>query len=251
MNVQALINDPVVESALVPLLVGWLAGRWLRDVAGWGGLAVVLGFLATTALVMGLYWSPLTSTRKIVLLGLGAALVAIVVELFILDARRHWHKWILPALAGLGMLWIAWPALQRLPVMQAVGLGGLAVAYSMLMTRLFALMNTWRLAYAAGFIAVLGAASSVLLFSGASALLGQLAMAVAAGAAGLACAVWRDTRQWAGHIIAFSSAVLLGYLGGSGLVFASLPAFNLLAMGVTAAGGVLLIAYGINKRQGF
>ncbi len=74
-----LLNHPAVQGGLAPfvaaLIVALVLGR-----AKLAGLAVIAAFCTAVYLISGFGFTPLTATRKIVLLGLTAAAVGILTD---------------------------------------------------------------------------------------------------------------------------------------------------------------------------
>ena len=71
MTMQELLANPAVQGGAAPFLAGLIAvvvlGRFRL-----GGLAVVAAFATAVYFIAGFTFSPLSATRKIILLGLAA-----------------------------------------------------------------------------------------------------------------------------------------------------------------------------------
>ena len=79
--VNDLLSNPLFQSGIAPFGVSLLLGLIFYRLAGfWAGIAVVAGFYAAAWLVTDLKFFPLTSTRKILLLGLVALGVGLLFE---------------------------------------------------------------------------------------------------------------------------------------------------------------------------
>ncbi len=235
-------NEPAVQSLLAPLLTGLLLAHLLRDFGGWSGLAAVGGLLVTAALTTGLAFEPLTATRKLILLALLGAVLGIVLELY--DIREKIYQRGLALVGAACMLWVIWPALGHITTAQDRVVAVLALAYAGLLGAVCAAMAPWRARDAAVGIVLLAGLSSALLFAGASALLGQLAMAIAAATAALAW-VLRHSRQASGHVLGASAGLSLGLLGGSGVIYASMSPWWLLGLA-----GVAIIIAVLGRKSG-
>ena len=75
------------------------------------GLAIMAGFLASVALAVGFNFSPLTSTRKLILMALAVIPVAVLLDLRPIDWRRYAPLLII--LGAAAVLWLIWPVLLR------------------------------------------------------------------------------------------------------------------------------------------
>lgn len=217
--------NPAFQSGIAPfaaaLVVGWL----LRPLGGyWAGLAIVIGCYAAITLITDIKLFPLTSTRKILLIGEIAIVVAIVLD-HLPVARRY-----LPALLFAGgaaaVIWVTWPVLARtagtdlwlLGAGGAAYVGWIAAATETLRHRPLPALVT---------VAALGFGTGGVVLFGASALLGQMALAV--GSAATACIVLGLLgRTFAvGSIALLPGMLLTGLLGYAGLVYARAPWYAL------------------------
>ena len=109
-----LLANPLVQSAVVPLLVAFVAALVLRPAGGVvAGLGFALGFAAGAYLInKGFRITPLSSTNKLILIGGGAVLFGLLADLVL---RRHWLRpWVLGAAAMGAALWLVWPRIGRL-----------------------------------------------------------------------------------------------------------------------------------------
>src|SRR5512135_2040530 len=79
-KLQAFLHHPAVQGGLVPFVVALIAAELLQRLR-LSGLAVAAAFSATVYLVSGFSFDPLTASRKIVLLGFAAPVVAILLSL--------------------------------------------------------------------------------------------------------------------------------------------------------------------------
>src|SRR5690606_29548187 len=100
-----LLDNPLVQSAIVPFVVAFIAAWALRSAGGLAaGLGFALAYAASAWLVMGLQFTPLTSTRKIVLAGGGAVMVGLAMEAVLRQHRLR--PWLLAAAAAGVALWM-------------------------------------------------------------------------------------------------------------------------------------------------
>jgi hypothetical protein len=113
--------QPVVAAFLAALIVA-VAFSPLRL----GGLAVIAGFLVCMHFVIGIQFTPLTATRKILILAVAAAAVGPLLD-FAFKPGRIGVGVIALAAAG-GVLWAFWPVILQKPGAHAWLFGGYAAA---------------------------------------------------------------------------------------------------------------------------
>ena len=232
---ESFFTQPPVQSGLAPFVASLvLAMVLLRAPARWQGLAIVGGLLLAVLLIIGPALMPLTSTRKIVVTSLSLPMLAILLD--VAPLRWRARVGVVVLLAVLALLWVLWPVLLRREPGEAVLLGAGLALYVAAVLVVFVRLGRCcaRLAGAAlGFAVAMGVAVIV----AASALYGQLAIAVAAAVAGLtAVRLWRPGLAENGACFglggAMAVAVPLALLGAAASVYARLPmmALPLLAL---------------------
>jgi len=212
---------------LAPFVVAFVVLLLLRNLrATWSALAVTCGFLTIALLVNGITVTPLTGTRKIMLIGLCTAPLALVAA----AALRGRTLAVIIALAAvLATVWVFWAVLSRKTGVDLALAGIGTVAYVAWLVSSFHTVAEQPLrAAAAGTALALGTGMSVLL--SASALLGQLGLGLgaASGALLLGATFLRDVRP--GTAFTLLAALTSGLLGCAGLLFAKLPWFALLPL---------------------
>ena len=212
---------------LAPFVVSLIVLLLLRNLRpAWSALAVSCGLLTIVLLVNGVTVMPLTGTRKIMLIGLGAGPVGLLVAAVL---RGRMQAIVFPLAAALATAWVFWIVLSRKSGVELVLFGAGSIAYvAWLVSSLQTLAEQPLRAAAAGTALALGTGVSVLL--GASALLGQLGMGLgaASGALLLVVAFLRDVRG--GSAFTLLVALTSGLLGCAGVLFAKLPWFALLPL---------------------
>ena len=118
---QALLDDPMVQSGVAPFLVALVVALALaRTRLAW--LAIVAGVATTIAMSAGISFSPLSASRKIVLLVLLTPLLGVA-----LDTLGRTHRLLAPAVAlllGLASAWVFQSVLSQREGLDAVLLGG-------------------------------------------------------------------------------------------------------------------------------
>jgi hypothetical protein len=216
----ALLENPLVQSGAVPLLAGLIVALLLGRLR-LGGLAVVAAFAAAVALITGFTFTPLTATRKIVLLGLAAAPAGVLADLLLRTGRVRAIA--LAVVAGAATLWTFWPILAQKPLVEAWLPGTVA---TLLVAWLVAATNgvfVSRPVEASVAALWLGVGAGALALLGASALFGQYGLALAAGAGGfLLVMMIRNRVQDAGSTLALPAALVAGLLASGALILAQL-----------------------------
>jgi hypothetical protein len=224
-----LLANPMFQSGVAPFIASLLLGLILyRTVGFWAAISVTAGFYLSAWLITDLKFFPLTSTRKVLLLGLVALGVGLLFDLY-----RHAPRWLLLFFfaAGAGaVVWIVWPVLTRksdewetwvMVVLSAVYVGWLMTSFITLRDKSErAVTGLLALAGGTGICALLAA----------SALLGQLASAIAAALAAYLLAGLLSSRLSAGGLLVVPTALLCGLLGVTSLVYAKLPWYTLLIL---------------------
>ena len=225
-----LLSDPVFQAAIAPFAAALIAGV-LLNLAGWfwPGLSITVGFYISTWLAVGLDVFPLTSTHKIILLGVAAILVGIALDVY--KGPRLYLPVLLFVAGAAAAVWILWPVLVRNGGLPSWGLGAGAGLYA-----------GWLLACSAGLrsrplpAAVMALAlalgTGVSAVFGSAVLLGQMGASMAAAAGAYILLGLFLPRQNAGSILVTPVALLCALLGVSGVVYAKLPWPALLILSV-------------------
>lgn len=122
---QALLDDPMVQSAFAPLLVALLVGgALLRTRLAW--IAVAAAFATAVSLSVGIGFTPLTASRKVLLLVLLAPFVGLVFDGLAKPSRAVVAG--LAVLCGAASVWVFWSVLaQREPAQMLALAGGVAL----------------------------------------------------------------------------------------------------------------------------
>lgn len=175
---EELLSNPAVQGGLAPFVLALIATELFRRVR-LSGLAIIAGFAVTVYLVSGFAFEPLTAARKIVLLGLLSAVLALPLMWFNPRGMR-----VLLALAGgAAAVWVALRILNQQEMTPMLLWGaGCALYVGWLVFWMDGLHAAPVRAASAG--VGLGLGTGVAALFGASALLGQygLALGAAAGA---------------------------------------------------------------------
>lgn len=232
---EQILNRPELQSAVAPFVIALLVFFGLRNISSQAWLwAVFAAFLVSVLLINGVTVTPLTGTRKIILLVLISFLAAALLPRLL--PRANLQRAVAAGAAVLALLWVFWAVLARMEAgaiaLFLAGSIGLALWLLFVFDRLA--HNDARL-HAAGFSLLLGVGLSAT--AAASALLGQLALALSAASGG-AFLAWvlfanKDEKEAAQPSITTLPYVLAPLLLGlAAVIFARLPWYALLALGV-------------------
>jgi hypothetical protein len=223
---EELLANPAVQAGAAPFLSALIAAAALRRTRLLG-LAVAVAFALVIALTVGYSFEPLTASRKLVLAGLGTALALLALELPGV-APRPAVRAALAAAAAAAAVWMVWRVLLQQEPAKAVLYGLATAAYiaALLESSLRVGPDGVR---AAGSSLMLGLAAGGLGLLGASALLAQIGIAVAAGGgAVLLILMLGRQRGPAGWTLVIPAAAIAGFAGLLAVFTGSLPWFCLL-----------------------
>jgi len=120
---EEFLANPAVQGGLAPFLTAFIVAVALSPMR-LGGLAVIAAFLVCMHFVTGIQFTPLTATRKILILAIAAAAIGPLLD-FALTPTRIGVALIAAGAAG-GTLWAFWPVILQKPAMQAWLFGGSA-----------------------------------------------------------------------------------------------------------------------------
>lgn len=232
---QELLNHPAVQAGLAPFLVALIAAELFQRIK-LSGLAIIAGFAATVYLVSDFGIEPLTAQRKIVVLGLFAAGLALPLGWL----RARWVSPLLVILGGAAAIWTTQRILQQqtTQIMLLWGAGCAAYVSTLVwgMERLE--KEPLRAANAATALGM-GTGGAALL--GASALLGQFGLAVgSAAAAHLLIQIISNQPLPTGRMFTLPAALIAGLTGCMAVLSAQLPWYALPVLaGIPFAAGLL------------
>lgn len=220
------LTYPEVQSAVVPFGVAMVLVYLLRPTGVWRSLGVLAGLGIAVYLIAGFQFTPLNSTRKILMIATAAAGVGLVFELF------SWRKGLAILLAAAGAsaaVWVLWPLLIRengglLWWQGAVGaLYVAAISYSAELIRHrggSASIVASAFALGTGGAAILGATS----------LYGQLALAAGAASGAPALLSLFGVVIVMARVVTYPAMVLCGLLGMGAVAYSTLPYYCLLPL---------------------
>lgn len=226
-----MFSHPAVQSALIPFLsaaIGILALRKFKPL--WPGLVGVLAFSLTVSLTSGLEFFPLNSTRKIILVTYGLALLGLLADTQSerLKSKPWLFSLVLSFLVSFCYVWVLWPVLSR-------GTDFLSLLNLLFITwMIFSIHRFYEeLEKHAIAIIALGIGTAIVCIQGASALYGQLATPLA-----VVVAVWYVYSLFglAGdklpYVLYLPASCLPLLLAASSTVYASLPAWSIAILGL-------------------
>ena len=223
---HALINHPAVQALLLPFLVALLTAELLQRLR-LSGLAIIAGFAITVYLVSNFGYAPLTATRKIIWLGIGASVIAIPLSLL------NWSLWrpVLTVLAAGAAVWVALHSLLQFSTPMSMQWGaGLALYAAWIVFWMDDLEGAPVRAASAGL--ALGLGSGATLFIAGVSLLGKFDLAIGAAAlAYLFIMFVSDSHLACGRTFTLPLALIAALTGVLALLTTKLPwyTFALLA----------------------
>jgi len=215
-SVQQWLDHPAVQSGLMPFVVALLVAKLLQGVR-LSGLAIVAGFATTVYIISEFSFSPLTANRKIILLGIVSTLIAIP---FI---NLRGMRLMLTIAGGAAAVWTVQNILkqQELQIMLLWG-AGCAVYVGWLIYWMDTLQQSPVRVASAGM--ALGFGTGLATLIGASALLGQLGLALGSAASAYLVIMSLTNRPLpAGRSLTLPLSLIVGLLGCVGVLAALLP----------------------------
>ena len=222
---QEWLAHPAVQGGLAPFAAGLAAAAVLARTR-WLALAQVLGFAVAVTLAIGWSIEPLTSIRKLAIIGISTAVLCIAYEWA--RARSRAASAVAVSVLAVASAWMLWRLLVQKDMPDAIVAGVLAAAYVAWQagTTLKVSADPVRGA-AAG--AMLGFAAGGLALLGASAVLGVVALGAGfAAAATLVVQALRNKAASAGRSISLPAAGIAALVGGAAVMSAELPWYTLL-----------------------
>jgi hypothetical protein len=220
-----LFDNPIVQSAVLPFIIALAAGLLVAFIAPrWFGMVLPLSFYPPAFLISGLQLLPLTSTRKILLLGL-VAVVIVVASLRLPLAMRRYG--LIVIMAVVSVAWVLWP---RLVVGETFAwlplLVGAAYLYWLFIITDRQQQPTSQL------LTLLTMATTVAVLSmlGSSALLGQLSGVLAATMGALLLAMLLTGRLSDTDLLILPAVLIVGLISLAAVHYATLKWYSLVAV---------------------
>ena len=205
---QELLNHPAVQAGLAPFLVALVTAELFRRMK-LSGLVIIAGFAITVYLASNFSFSPLTASRKIVLLGLASTLLALLLDLL----KGRWIGFALALLGGAAAVWVVSRILQQQETQTLLLWGaGCAIYTAVLVWSMDRMAQTPLRAASAA--TALGIATGGTALLSASGLLGQFGLALGAAAgAHLLIQTVSNTSLPTGRIFTLPFALIAGLTG--------------------------------------
>jgi hypothetical protein len=230
---ESLLTRPEIQSAVLPFVIALALALGLRRLTTTAWLwALVTAFTVSALLINGFTLTPLTGTRKIILL-LGAALLSAALLPGVLSKLRLQRPFI-DLFCLLALAWVFWVVLARMPSEQiAIHAAGFITLLVILQQSFERVSGNPAQLHGAGLSLLLGVGLSAT--AAASALLGQLALALAAASGG-AYLAWVIAGSAPSATGGKQPVVTLPYLlaalllGLASVVFARLPWYALIPL---------------------
>jgi hypothetical protein len=223
-----LLSNPAVQAGAAPFVVALVVALALQPLR-LGGLAVTAAFLVAMQLVSGIQFSPLTATRKLVLLAIAAPLVGILADFAFKPTRLG--ALVLALLAAAGALWAFGPVLAQRPAAEAWLLGAaaaIALAFMVGFAQTFLAADAVRAGAAA---LALGLGAGVAAIFSASVAYGSYGIALGAGAgAFLLPQMIMGRKSFAGATFTLPAMLTGGLVAVGTMVLAKLPWYALLVL---------------------
>lgn len=220
---QELLNHPAVQAGFAPFLAALIIGELFLRIR-LSGLAIIAGFALTVYFVSDFGIEPLTATRKIIWLGLFSAALGLLFG----PSISNWRGWLLAALSGAAAVW----TVQRIIQQQESGImlqwaAGCAAYVAALVWGMDKLLEKEPLRVSCTATALgIGTGGAALI--GASALLGQLGLALgAAAAAHLVIQLISNQALPNGRMFTLPFGLIAGLIGCLAVLSAQLPWYAL------------------------
>jgi hypothetical protein len=229
---EQLLARPEMQSAVIPFVVALLAYLVLRKLTATAWLwALLFAFLASVALINGLTVSPLTGTRKIILLTIASLFAAALLHWLL--ANRNLQRRFTTIICQIALLWVFWTVLGRMNSASMVLFLAGTISLVLVLEWLFGrIVDEPAKLHGAGFSLLLGVGLAAT--AAASALLGQLALALAAASGGafLGWVLTGDTqgRQTREPVAVLPYVMAPSLLGVAAVIFARLPWYALIPL---------------------
>lgn len=225
---EEFLAHPAFQAGVAPFLAALIVSVALAPIR-LGGLAVIVAFLACMYLVTGIQFTPLTATRKIVILAIAAAAIGPLLD-FALKPMRIGVALIAVAAAG-GALWAFWPVILQKPGTQAWLLGGSAAVALAVMVG-FAQAQLAGDGVRAGAAALaLGLGAGIAAIFAASLSYGLYGIALGAGAGGfLLPQMIRGKKAPAGATFTVPAMLIGGLVAVGAMLLAQLPWYSVLIL---------------------
>ena len=223
-----LLANPAIQSGIMPFVIALIAAWGLRRLGWvWSGLGFAIAYYVSAYLAAGFQFTPLTSTRKILILGMTAIALGLAVDF--LKHKPRFLPAVIFVLGAAAMSWVIWPVAAR----QEGGEYWMMFLPSLIYAGwITAATESLRSKPDEGAMVALtlGLGTGISAMLGASALLGQLGIAIGAIAGGYLILLLLKQSIQLGSNFMLPVGLLSGILGIAAVVYASLPWYSLLPL---------------------
>lgn len=239
---QDLLANPAVQGGVAPFIAGLIAavllGRFRLS-----GLAAVAAFATAVYFIAGFGFTPLSATRKIVLLGFAAPLAGMIVDFAFRPTRLG--SYVLAIAGAAAAAWVFWPVLAQKDLARGLPVGATAV-----------LAAAWTIAYSERRLAgdgvragasglALGVGTGVAAIFGAALTYGLYGIAVAAGSgAFLLTQMITGKRSYAGATFTLSVTVVAILIASAAMILAQLPWYSVVVLALVPVAANLPVPAG-------
>ena len=224
-----LLANPAFQAGVFPFCAALIFTVLTGRLSYWSGLAILAGFITVILLTTGIQFSPLTSTRKIVIMALLFPAIGTLFHLARFDNRQSNITLII--VGTLSIFWIIWPYISRQEINEALMIGVLSAIYVVWMLVVSASHTSSTVISAGSSAVAMGFGIGGTAIIGASALLGQIGIAIgASGGAYLLVHLILKTRRNAGYLIGICAGGISGLLGVTSVLYAKVPWYALLIL---------------------
>ena len=225
-----LLSNPAVQAGAAPFLAGLIVAVALRPLK-LGGLATAAAFFTTVYFVAGFQFTPLTATRKMILIVAAAPLIGILIDFAFRPTKLG--AALLALVAGGAALWAFAPVLMQRPGSEA-WLAGAAAAIAAAFVVGFGQAALAADGVRAGAAALaLGIGAGVASIFSASAAYGSYGLALGAGAgAFLLPQMVTGTRSHAGATFVLPALLAAALVGAGAMTLAQMKWHVLLVLGL-------------------
>jgi len=222
------LSHPAIQSGIAPFVAALVVAAVLGQAGRLAGAAAVIaGLCVTVAWVTGFGMTPLTSTRKIILVALAVAPAAVALEWAPVAARARLALWF--GVGAVAIVWVGWPVLARRTPLEAVRVGLPLVLYCGWVTAALGRATGDLLRTTSG-VTALGLATGAAAIFGASALLGQLALAVGSAAGGVLIVHLVRGNLGGAAAVGAAAGLPIALLGAAATLYARMPVMALVAL---------------------
>ncbi len=217
-----ILTNPAVQGGIAPFFIALVIAGLFYRINILAGLAIAAGFITTVMLTTGIAFEPLTSTRKITLLVMIIPFLAIALQL--IDKYNDFTIRFFHIFASAAVLWVLWPVISNNPSIEMFFLTLSYIVYAAWMMKVFLLMNEQPAIVTSTAVTGVGIAIGGSALIGASALLGQLGLALgAAGGAFLFVQLIRKSDEDSGLTLTMTSAMIAALVLPAAIEYAQVP----------------------------